>query len=91
MEIKLSKEVEFEGKKYTTLTLNLDPLTGRDLINAEKEASAMLFRPATDIDKTYQVCVAAMACGVPSDLLMSLPGRDFSRITSEVQNFLLGV
>ncbi|MEA5034032.1 phage tail assembly protein [Cloacibacillus evryensis] len=91
MEIKLSKEMEFEGKKYEALDLDLDALTGRDLINAEKEASVMLFRPATDIDKTYQVCVAALACRVPSDMLMSLPGRDFSKITSEVQNFLLGV
>ncbi|MDO5116000.1 MAG: phage tail assembly protein [Synergistaceae bacterium] len=90
MEIKLSKEVEFEGKKHTELTVDLDGLTGRELIDAEAEAFAITARPVTDIDKTYQSCVAAKAAKVPADLLFRLPARDFAKITSAVQNFLLG-
>lgn len=65
MEIKLSKEIEFEGKKYAELAIDLDELTGRDLVDAGVEASAITGRPVTDIDKTYQTCVAAKAAKVP--------------------------
>ena len=34
MEIKLSKEIEFEGKKYAELAIDLDELTGRGLVDA---------------------------------------------------------
>ena len=90
MKIKLAKEIEFEGGKYAELTVDLDGLTGRDLVDAEAEASAIAARPVTDIDKTYQTCVAAKAATVPAELLFKLPARDFAKITSAVQNFLLG-
>lgn len=90
MEYKLSKEIEFECIKYTTLNIDLDALTGRDLVSAESETLSLTGRPATDLDKTYQACVAARASKVPSDMILSLPAKDFARITSEVQTFLLG-
>ena len=89
MEIKLSKEIEFEGKKYAELAIDLDELTGRDLVDAGVEASAITGRPVTDIDKTYQTCVAAKAAKVPPDMLYTLPARDFAKLTSRVHNFLL--
>lgn len=91
MEVKLSKEVEFEGVKYATLDIDLDALTGRDLINAESEAYAQLGRPATDLDKVYHACVAARAAHVPSDLFFTIPAKDFASIARGVQNFLLGI
>ena len=89
MLIKLTKEIEFEGKKYKELTVDLDGLIGKDLVDAEAEAYAITKRPVTDIDKTYQACVAAKAAKVPVDLFFKLSGRDFAKITSAVQGFLL--
>lgn len=91
MEIKLSKEIEFEGAKYDTINLDLDALTGRDLVSAETEAYAQLGRPSTDLDKVYQACVAARAAKVPPDMFFALPAKDFALIARTVQNFLLGV
>lgn len=91
MEVKLSKEIEFMGVIYTVLDIDLDSLTGKDLINAESEAYAMLKRPATDLDKVYHACIAARAAHVPSDLFFAIPARDFAPIAREVQNFLLGI
>lgn len=91
MEYKLSKEVEFEGVKYTTLNIDLDSLTGRDLINAESEAYAMIGRPATDLDRVYHACIASRAAKVPSELFNALPAKDFAQIAREVQSFLLGI
>lgn len=87
--IKLSKPFEFEGKTYTEIELDLDGLTGRSLIDAEREAAAVMGRPSVDIDKVYQACVAAMAAGMPYDALTALPAKDFTRITGAVQAFLL--
>ena len=39
MIIKLSKAIEFNGKGIKELDLNLDALTGQDLINAEESLS----------------------------------------------------
>lgn len=91
MKITLKKAFEFEGKKYESVDLDLDKLTGNDLIQAEREAAVMLGRPSTDLDKTYQACVAAKASGIVADVLCKMPARDFAAITSEVQGFLLGV
>lgn len=90
MKVKFKDPFDFEGKKYEGIDLNLDALTGRDLINAESESTAIMGRPAIDLDKTYQACIAARAASVPVDMILSLPARDFSHITSEVQSFLLG-
>lgn len=91
MEYKLSKEIEFEGTKYSTLNVDLDSLTGRDLVNAESEAYAILNRPATDLDKVYHACIASRAAKVPSELFNALPAKDFAKIAREVQSFLLGI
>ena len=89
MRVDFKKPFEFEGKTFDGLELDLDALTGQDLIDAEREASAIIGRPAVDIDKTYQACIAAKASGTVVDMLIKLPAREFSKITSEVQLFLL--
>jgi len=89
--IKLSKEVEFEGKKYTELSVDYDKLTGRDLMSAEREASVLAGRPVVDIDKTYQAVLAAKAAGVISDMIVNLPAKDFVAVVGTAQDFLLGI
>ena len=81
---------EFEGKTVTELDLDLEALTGRDLLDAEREANAMLGRPSTDLDKTYQVCVAAKAAKVVPDMILAMPAKYFAKVTSAVQSFLFG-
>mgnify|MGYP006924686371 CR=1 FL=1 len=40
--------------------------------------------------KVYQSILAAKASGVAVDLIQGLPAKEFSRVTGEVQGFLLG-
>ena len=89
--ITLSKEVEFEGKKYTELSMDYDKLTGRDIMSAEKEASVVAGRPVVDVDKTYQAVLAAKASGVVSDMIFNLPAKDFVSVVGTAQDFLLGI
>lgn len=88
--VKLSRPVAFEGKEYAELTLDLDSVTGRDLIKAEAEARLIAGpSPVAELSKAYHAAVAAKAAKVPVDLILELPAQDFTRVTMAVQNFLL--
>lgn len=89
MKIKLKKPINFEGELIKELNLDLDCLTGQDMIDAQKEIQSMNV-PVQEFNKEYLAVVAAKACGRPTDLIPLLGIKDFSAITVEVQNFLLG-
>ena len=91
MRIKLRKLVTWEEKTYQELDLNLDALTGKDLLAVTRELQAAkepVLSPNTDA--RYHAAVAARAARVPVELIHALPARDFTRVTVEVQGFLLG-
>lgn len=90
MKITLSKVVSFEGNEYKELSLDLDGLTGSDLLKAEREfvvTGGVANVP--ELSKGFLAIVVARAAKVPIDLIHALPAKDFSRVTIEVQNFLL--
>lgn len=89
MKMKLKKPINFEGELITELNLDLDCLTGKDMIDAQKEIQS-LDVPVLEFNKEYLAVVAAKACGMPTDLIPLLGIKDFSAITVQVQNFLLG-
>lgn len=89
MKMKLKKPINFEGELITELNLDLDCLTGKDMIDAQKEIQS-LDVPVLEFNKEYLAVVAAKACGMPTDLIPLLGIKDFSTITVQVQNFLLG-
>jgi hypothetical protein len=86
----LSRPYSFEGKEYTELTLDLEALTGKDMIEAEKETRILLRDnpPLAETSKAYLAVLAAKAAKVPLDLIVGLPVKDFSSVTMTVQNFL---
>jgi len=91
MKVKLNKIAGFDGVEYSELDLELDELTGKDLISATKEAKALGDQASVvEFSKIYQAVVAAKAAKVPVDLVLQLKARDFTEITLRVQNFLIG-
>ena len=91
--IALNKPVTFDGKEYTKLELDFDSLTGRELMKAEAEAKALTpggYIPVLELSKPYQVVIAAKAAKVPVDVIMELPGKDYTKVTVAAQDFLLG-
>lgn len=93
IEIQLSQAIALsEGEeKITTLKLDMDKLTGWDAIRAEKEARKG--NPAMTVpvlSTVYQVHMAAKAADLPADVIYGLKAVDFTTLTMEVQNFLLG-
>ncbi|MGI6436410.1 MAG: phage tail assembly protein [Syntrophomonadaceae bacterium] len=89
--VKLSKVKTWEDVEYDALFLDLEGLTGNDLLQAEKEyASEGGTAPVVELNKGYLSLVAAKAAKVPVELIRDLPAKDFSQVTIMVQNFLLG-
>lgn len=86
------KAIEWEGRTYASLTFDFDKLTGSDCIAVERELSARNIHPIVrSLDVNYQIGLAVRACDAPigADMIEQLPIRDFNKITSRVQTFLL--
>ncbi|MBR2208900.1 MAG: phage tail assembly protein [Synergistaceae bacterium] len=91
MKIELKKAVTLGGKSVKEINLELEKLTGSDLIDAEKEVMISDNTPLVmDFNRSFLITIAAKSAGMAVDALKSLNIRDFSKITGEVQRFLLG-
>lgn len=91
IDIKLSKAVVFEGETYEHVSLNLEEMTGDDIIKAEREClTSGIPMGVAETSKGFLMSVAARACKKPVEFIHALPIKDATRITMEVQSFLLG-
>ncbi len=91
----LTKPIENNGEVIKELNLNLDDLTARQLMSAEKEARLLLGKQAVqtmsvpELNKTYLCCIAAKASNIGVNTIMELKANDYSRLTMLIQDFLL--
>jgi len=82
-----------KGEEVTELKLDLEKLTGNDLIQAEKEYR--LLAPDGGVlapemySKEYHALIAARATGVDVEVIKNLPAQKFAAISMAVQNFML--
>jgi len=95
MKIKLSKPFEFEvgGKKvrHTVLEIPLEEMTGSDMIAVENQLQGEgKFTMLGDFSKQFQIRLASRALKIPVQILERLPLRDFNKVVTAVQGFLLG-
>ncbi|WGV57787.1 phage tail assembly protein [Brevibacillus brevis] len=89
--VKFRKPFQFDGRTYEELVLDLDSLTGDDLIACERMVQAsqdMSYMKETS--KSYLAAVAARSAKVPVEMMSKLPAREFTKVTVKVQTFLLG-
>lgn len=88
-QIKLSNPVEYKGTKYEELTLDLNALTGKQIKAVYRKVAPLLGNSLPMFSMDYQAEVAAIAAGVPTEVMDNLCAQDFIRVTMEVQAFLL--
>jgi hypothetical protein len=87
--ITLNKPFVYEDQEFTEIKLDLDSLTGEDMISAARESKALGDTSTVpELSKTYLAVVSAKAAKVPVDMIVALPAKDFSKITMATQNFL---
>lgn len=89
MKIQLKKAITHKGNEISTLDLELDTLTGNDLIDVEEQI-LKTGNPiqSTDFSRVYLITVAARALHMPAEILKQMCARDFARVVNEVRNFL---
>lgn len=91
MKIELSKPLSYKDSELAELDLELDSLTGRDLIDAEESLKARGVNiSAWEFSRTYLLGVAAKCLHLPADVLKDLPASDFTKVINEVLSFLAG-
>ncbi|UHA74461.1 phage tail assembly protein [Paenibacillus sp. 481] len=87
----LSRPFKFEGQEYTEVLLDLDSLTGDDMMLCERRVKESTTEQihVYEMSKKYLAHVAACAARVPYEMVAAMPAKDFSKITVKVQGFLL--
>ncbi|WP_435309679.1 phage tail assembly protein [Sebaldella termitidis] len=89
MEIKLDKTYNIDGEQIDTIELDFEKLTGRKLIQLEKdfkkENKGELILVANN---AFAAKVAAFCAGMREDDILDMSGKDFTAITTEVTVFL---
>jgi hypothetical protein len=91
MEITLKKPLEKDGKTIEKLTINIDKLTGNDIMNAENEVVMRGNKSPNPLftSEGFAVIAAKASGNIPEDIF-ALSAPDFLLVTSMVQNFLFG-
>lgn len=91
--IKLRAPLDYNGKVYEEIHMDMDGLTGRDSMDIEAELmsrkkGAVIYGA---LNNDYLLAVAAKSCQEPlgSDAFLSMKLKDFNRVKQAVQNFLL--
>jgi hypothetical protein len=90
--IEFKKPISFNGAEISALVLDLETLTGDDLIELEesyRQLNTGKYKPVPDIEKGYQCMVAAYACKVNPRVIQALPASSFNKICGVVRDFLL--
>lgn len=90
MKIQLKKAIKHKGQEVYTLDIPLEDLTGNDLIEVEEQIIRTgNFAAVTDLSRVYLISVAAKAAHMPVEVLRMMNAHDFSRVITEVRNFLI--
>jgi Phage tail assembly chaperone proteins, E, or 41 or 14 len=90
--LNLTKPTKINGSELTELTLDLEGLKGKDLIELESGFRKFYrgeFVAAINLDARYQLWVAGRACNMNPEDLQELYAPDFVALTGEIQSFLL--
>lgn len=82
----LKRPFEFESEWIEELYLDLDSLTGRDIMDASKGVESYV----QETDKTYLCNIAAKALKRPKEIMYFMSAKDATAICYEVSNFLIG-
>ena len=88
MIVKLTRPIDVMGKPVDELSLDLDSVTGADLMAAYMYADAESKPGASAHSVALCVMVGSRACKISPPALLSLCAHDFNRIVVEVQPLL---
>lgn len=92
MIIKLSKEYKLGSKKYTEINLDLENLSGNDILDCGRNYKSRAKNNAEtfkDFEDQWALTVAEKATGIKYGYLAQLGAVDFLKIVNKTKNFLV--
>jgi len=86
----LAKPYTYEDRTYKKFVFDFESLIGEDLVDIETEMTAVgEFALSPEISTSFLYRLAAKAAKVGSDVILHLPIREFGKVKSKAQNFLI--
>lgn len=89
--MKLHKEVDFEGKKYTEIDLSgLDEMTTNDLIQARRlmVSSTGVYDLNPELTQEFACYLASIKTNLPYEFFVNMSAADGMELKRRVRNFL---
>lgn len=86
MIITLSHPVPYKDAQISEIDIDLDALTGQDIIDAENSMRA-LGQTVNVYSQSYFAAIAAKAAHIPIEIITSLCAKDFMKLTNNVLLF----
>lgn len=88
--VKLSKPVTIGDKTIDEVEIDVDQITGADIMMCIREAAAINGVVVSyAIDPEVHLQMACKLGGIDRAVVMRLPGRDFNRLIAPVRSFFL--
>lgn len=87
MKITLSTPMKYKDSELSELDLDLESLTGQDLIDIESSITSR-GQTVQMSSQGYFAAIAAKSAHIPVEVIKSLPLKDFMKITNQVIFFL---
>ena len=87
MIITLSSPVKYKDSELSEIDLDLEHITGQDLIDIESSFSAR-GQTVQLFSQGYFAAIAAKSAHLPVEVIKSLPVKDFMKLTNQVIFFL---
>lgn len=85
---------KYEGKEYKSMSFNWNKLKGEDGLCIEEELNVqgiMMVIPAYNAGYLIRMASRASLEGVPLNVLLALPLKDYNTIKGKAKSFLLGL
>ena len=91
MRIELTKAITYKDTELKDIELDLESITGFQLIEAEEELRKQGITINTwDMSRPYLIQIAARAAHIPVEVLKGMTASDFNRVCNVCAGFLLG-
>lgn len=90
MKFTFDKPFEFEGKKYESIDMKLETMTGADFVKVKKGwAKEGNFAAVPAADCEFCMRFAALAAKLPLEFFEALPVHEYNKLYTTVFNFLM--
>lgn len=90
MKIDLSKQYNFGGKEYTFLNINVEDMTGKDLLQCEREFKVRNKEAGAikELEDSWALTVAAKGAGMKYGDFLNLSATDYLKVINQIRLFL---